>query len=116
MDQPPRQALDYANLRFHGETAGRLSPWFASAGLILVATSFAIFYFTAGSYQPGLQSLAAYSLLTLPLLCVVGVISGARGLVYPSRYRTRAILGLVLVALDIFAGMMLIGWIATGYR
>ena len=116
MDQRPRQALDYANLHFHGETAGRPAPHFASAGLLLVAISFAITYLTARSWHPILYAIEGYCLLAVPLACLAAIISSARGLIYASRYRTRSIAGLVLAALALLGGMLLLGRSAIGFK
>ena len=116
MNRRSDRALDYARVEPHGASAGRVALAFGISAVVVVGISATVLFATVGSYYPVLNALALNSLLVVPILCLSALISSVRGLVYPSRYRARAVAGLVLMVTATFGAFALIGAIAFGYR
>src|SRR5688500_11839957 len=113
MEPPPVQPLEYANLKLHS-TAGCRATIYGLGAVIVVAGSAAGFFL-----RPGVTVdyvFATWGLFVVfPVLCVGAIVSGVRGLVYPTPYRRRAMVGIVLALVAMLGGLVLIGAIGRGH-
>ena len=113
MQPPSVQPLDYANLKLHSTAGSRATIYGLGAVIVVAGSAVGLFML------PGLTVVGVFVMwglfVVFPVLCVSAIVSGVRGLLYPSPYRRRAMVGFVLALVAMLGGLVLIGAVGAGY-
>ena len=77
----------------------------------MIFTGPMIFLSGAASFQ----GLVPYSVVLAPVAALCSIISGVRGLIYPSRYRARSIVGIIISSLALLGTFAVFAMVARAF-